>query len=77
MGADVASEVVLVRYMGDWRPAAVLWRYVEGRRPRALVRFETDAGLVLRRLYWADELRPTGRLLILPMSSAHQDDETD
>lgn len=65
----VAEEVLLVWHLNEWRPATVLWRYAEGRRLRALVRFETTAGLVLRQLRWADELRPTGRVLLLPMSA--------
>ena len=65
----MTDDVVLVEYLGEWRPATVLWRYLDGHRPRALVRFETESGLVLRQLRWADELQPTGHLLVLPMSA--------
>ena len=71
-GPEVEDDVVLVQYVGAWRPATVLWRYLEGQRPRVLVRFETEAGLVVRQLRWADELRPVGRLLMLPLVGARE-----
>jgi hypothetical protein len=61
------NESVLVSYCGDWLGATVIWRYLEQGRPRALVRFETPTGLVVRQLRWADELRPTGRVLVVEL----------
>jgi hypothetical protein len=66
------DDVVLVHYLGAWRPATVLWRYLEGQRHRVLVRFETEAGLVVRQLRWADELDPCGRMLLLPLLAAQE-----
>jgi hypothetical protein len=73
----VGNDVVQVQYLGAWRPATVLWRYIEGTRPRVLVRFTTDVGLVVRQLRWTDELQPCGRMLILPLLATHQDDPAD
>ena len=59
------GDEVRVEYLGEWRPATVLWRYTESGRPRALVRFETGAGLVIRQLRWVDDLRPAGRVMVI------------
>jgi hypothetical protein len=56
---------MLVEHLGRWVPAAVLWSYVDTGRPRALVRYETPAGFVIRQLRWVDELRPLGPVLEL------------
>jgi hypothetical protein len=68
----------LVEHLGRWLPALVIWEYVDTGRPRALVRFETVAGLVLRQLFWVDELQPDGRVIELPLTALaqQQDDQT-
>jgi hypothetical protein len=63
----VEREAVLVEHLGDWLPGTVLWEYPDVGRPRALVRYVTSTGLVLRRLIWSDELRTTGRTIELPL----------
>jgi hypothetical protein len=64
MGGAVGDEVV-VDYLGEQRVATVLWRYAESGRERALIRFETPAGLVVRQMRWVDELEPSGRVLLI------------
>jgi hypothetical protein len=73
------GQQVSVRHLGTWLPAVVIWEYVDTGRPRALVRFETEAGLVLRQLRWVDELRPGGPVIELPLLALaeQQDDEGD
>ena len=66
-GERVQGEAVLVDYLGEWLLGTVLWEYRDTGRPRALVQFETTAGLVMRQLRWSDELRPCGRALELPL----------
>ena len=66
------AEAVLVEYLGEWLPGTVLWEYLDTGRPRALVRFETVAGLVIRQLRWSDELRPCGRGFALPLIALSQ-----
>jgi hypothetical protein len=66
-GERVQGETVLVDHLGEWLPGTVLWEYRDTGRPRALVRFETAAGLVIRQLRWIDELRPCGRVIELPL----------
>ena len=61
------GETVLVDHSGEWLPGTVLWEYQDTGRWRALVRFETAAGLVIRQLRWVDELRPFGRIIELPL----------
>jgi hypothetical protein len=75
----VQGEAVLVDHWGQWLPGAVLWEYVDTGRPRALVRFETPAGLVLIQLRWIDELRSCGRVIALPLIALpeHRDDQRD
>jgi hypothetical protein len=63
----VQGESVLVRHLGEWLPGTVLWEYRDTGRPRALVRFETAAGLVIRELRWRDELKAGGRVIELPL----------
>lgn len=63
----VQGEAVLVDYLGEWLPGTVLWEYLDTGRPRALVRFETAAGLACRQLRWIDELRPCGHVIVLPL----------
>ncbi len=58
---------MLVEHQGEWLRADVLWEYDDGGRRRALVRFETRAGLVVRQLRWADELAAAGRVLELDL----------
>jgi hypothetical protein len=53
------DDLVLVEHDGRLLVGSVLWRYVESGRMRALVRYETPSGVVVRRLHWADELWPT------------------
>jgi hypothetical protein len=57
----------------------MVWEYVDTGRPRALVRFETEAGLVLRQLRWVDELRLGEPVIELPLVALaeQQDDEGD
>lgn len=58
------GDAVLVEHDGEWLAGRVLWRYDDQGRDRALVRFETETGLVVRRLFWGDELRrPAGRVM--------------
>ena len=78
-GERVQGEAVLVDHWGEWLPGAVLWEYVGTGRPRALVRFETPAGLVLIQLRWFDELRSCGRVIALPLIALPepQDDQPD
>ena len=71
-GASVHGEAVLVEYLGEWLSGTVLWEYRDTGRARALVRFETTAGLVMRQLRWSDELRPSGRTLELPLVDPRQ-----
>lgn len=58
---------MLVDYLGDWLPATVIWRYVEMCRPRVLLRLENPAGLAVRQLRWAEQLNPTGRILVVDL----------
>lgn len=51
------GESVLVERDGAWVPGVVLWEYCDSGRTRCLVRYETSAGVVVRRLHWRDELR--------------------
>jgi hypothetical protein len=60
------STGVLVVHDHQWLPGVILWQYLDTGRPRALVRYETPAGHVVRRLHWVDELCP-GRVLVLPL----------
>ena len=60
------GEQVLVNRHGAWLPGTTLWEYLDGGRKRALVRVETDTGLVVRELHWCDTLRG-GRVLELPL----------
>ena len=60
------GERVLVNRHGAWLPGTVLWEYLDGDRKRALVRIETDTGLVARELHWCDTLC-RGRILELPL----------
>jgi hypothetical protein len=46
----VQGEAVLVDHGGEWLVGTVLWEYRDTGRLRALVQFETAAGLVLRQL---------------------------
>jgi hypothetical protein len=55
----VDDDLVLVEHDGALLLGSVLWRYEESGRMRALVRYETPSGVVVRRLHWADELWPT------------------
>jgi hypothetical protein len=55
----MTDDLVLVEHDGTLLTGAVLWSYLESGRTRALVRYETPAGVVVRRLHWADELWPT------------------
>jgi hypothetical protein len=76
----VQGESVLVCHLGEWLPGTVLWEYRDTGRRRALVRFETAAGLVVRELRWAEELRSCGRVVELPLLDLlelpqHQDDQ--
>lgn len=57
--ARVEDDLVLVEHDGTLVIGTVLWRYVESGRMRALVRYESPSGVVVRRLHWADELWPT------------------
>jgi hypothetical protein len=68
----VQGEAVLVEHLGEWLPGTVLWEYLDTGRPRALVRFQTVAGLVIRQLRWSDELRPYGRSFALPLFALSQ-----
>jgi hypothetical protein len=68
----VEGETVLVDHRGEWLPGTVLWEYQDTGRRRALVRFETAAGLVIRQLRWVDELRPFGRIIELPLVDPRQ-----
>lgn len=62
---------VLVPVGGRLRPGTVLWTYDDTGRERALVRYASVSGVVVRRLHWADELRPdTGRVIELPVHVA-------
>ena len=68
---------MLVDYLGEWLSGTVLWEYRDTGRSRALVRFVTVAGLVVRQLRWSDELRPCGRTIELPLvDPSHGQDET-
>jgi hypothetical protein len=58
-GGLVDDDLVLVEHDGALLIGTVLWRYEESGRMRALVRYETPSGVVVRRLHWADELWPT------------------
>jgi hypothetical protein len=69
-----ASDEVLVEYLGEWHPATVLWRYTESGRSRALVRFETTAGLVVRQLRWVDDRRPSGREMVIGLRRLQERD---
>jgi hypothetical protein len=71
------STAVLVEHDHQWLPGIVLWKYLDTGRWRTLVRYETPAGHVVRRLHWLDELRP-GRVLVLPLIvlSDGQDDQS-
>jgi hypothetical protein len=73
----VQGEAVLVEHLGEWLPGKVLWEYRDTGRRRALVRFETVAGLAIRQLRWIDELRPGGPVLVFPLIalSKRQDDQ--
>jgi hypothetical protein len=65
----VDRRAVLVEHHGAWLTGHVLWSYDDFGRRRALVHYQTPAGLTVRELRWADELlRPPG--LVLPMTSA-------
>jgi len=55
----MTDDLVLVEHDGRLLVGSVLWRYVESGRTRALVRYETPSGVIVRRLHWADELWPT------------------
>ena len=66
-GERVQGEAVLVDYLGEWLLGTVLWEYRDTGRQRALVQFETTAGLVMRQLRWSDELHPCGRTIELPL----------
>ena len=63
-----------MEYLGEWRSATVLWRYTESGRSRALVRFETAAGLVVRQLRWVDDLQPTGRVMVIGLRRLRTND---
>ena len=52
---------------GRWVPGTVLWEFPDNGRTRALVRFASGGGTVVRRLHWSDELRRPGRVLELPL----------
>jgi hypothetical protein len=77
--ARVQGEAVLIDHGGQWLPGIVLWEYLDTGRPRALVRFESPAGWVLRQLRWIDELRSCGRMMALPLLAVpeHQDEQGD
>src|SRR4051812_15114478 len=68
----VQGESVLVCHIGIWLPGTILWEYQDTGRRRALVRFETAAGLVIRELRWIDELRSRGRIVELPLLELRQ-----
>jgi hypothetical protein len=55
----MSDDLVLVEHDGRLLVGSVLWRYEESGRTRALVRYETPSGVIVRRLHWADELWPT------------------
>ena len=57
---------VMVEHDHQWLPGVILWQYLDTGRPRALVRYETPSGHVVRRLHWTDELCPR-RVLVLPL----------
>jgi hypothetical protein len=65
----VDRRAVLIEHHGTWLRGSVLWTYNDFGRLRALVRYDTPAGLTLRELRWADELRRP-RCLILPVVAA-------
>jgi hypothetical protein len=75
----VQGESVLVCHLGEWLPGTVLWECRDTGRLRALVRFDTATGLVIRELRWVDELRPRGQVIELPMIDLGQpkDDQPD
>ena len=73
----VDRRAVLVEHDGGWLPGHVLWSYDDVGRRRALVRFETSAGLTVRELRWADELRRPAGLVLSLTSAADNDDERD
>lgn len=58
-----AGAAVLVRDAARWVPGTVLWHYPDCDRERALVRYVSVSGVVVRRLHWLDELRLTGAAL--------------
>jgi hypothetical protein len=66
----VQGQQVSVEHLGQRLPALVIWEYVDTGRLRALIRFETAAGLVVRQPFWVDELYPDGRVIELPLVTA-------
>jgi hypothetical protein len=74
-GGRMYGEAVLVDHDGDWLPGSVLWRYRDHGRERALVRYETSSGLVIRRLFWCDELRRSpGRVMQIELRQVGEDE---
>ena len=73
----VERRAVLVEHDGGWLPGHVLWSYEDVGRRRALVRYETSAGLTVRELRWADELRRPAGLVFSLTSAADNDDDRD
>jgi hypothetical protein len=69
-------RAVLVEHNGEWLTGHVLWTYEEFGRRRALVRFTTPAGLRLRALHWADELRRPGGIVLEMTTSPTAEEET-
>lgn len=69
------GELVLVEHEGAWLPGALLWEYVEAGRHRALIRYETPEGVIVRRLLWRDELWSVGVVLELRMWLVAEDQD--
>ena len=67
--APAAGAAVLVRDGQRWVTGTLLWHYPEGERERALVRYVSLSGVVVRRLHWVDELRPApgGTVIEMPL----------
>ncbi|MGH8895005.1 MAG: hypothetical protein ACRDWY_17135 [Actinomycetes bacterium] len=51
------GEAVFVEDDGRWLPGVIQWEYHDTGRVRALVRYTTASGVVVRRLHWRDQLR--------------------
>ena len=66
----IDRRAVLVERQGAWLPGHVLWTYDDIGRERALVHYDTAAGLTLRELRWSDELRRP-RCLVLQLSAGN------